>query len=453
MPAGLSDPSLSGFAMHTVASDEIGADAGLVPDEQHLLRAFRTLAETAGSLERFYGELRAEVARLRFELEESHAGLARSLEENRSMRQHLDRILESLPCGVVVVSSAGAITHLNPEAKRLLGLEDRSQPSVLPNQLVDLRCELRELFHGAEAGKGEREREICLASGLARWLAVRRAALAQDGFASSVFILQDISERKRLEREQGRRRREQALAEMSAVLAHEVRNPLGSLELFASLLADADLGAECQEWVSHLQHGLRTMGATVNNILHFHGAPPPQRTSLDLGQLLDWAASFLAPLARRTGVDLILRNGLHRVFFPGDRHQLEQVLLNLSLNALRVMPDGGQLELRGTSSANPSDGSYLAMLSVSDTGPGIAPENLADIFKVGFSTRPGSPGLGLAVCSKIVEQHGGTIAGAIRAGAGATFTVTFSLTGNALAGASRTPNSRTECPLEGELAS
>jgi signal transduction histidine kinase len=92
-------------------------------------------------------------------------------------------------------------------------------------------------------------------------------------------------------------------------------------------------------------------------------------------------------------------------------------------------------------------------LSVSDTGPGIAPENLADIFKVGFSTRPGSPGLGLAVCSKIVEQHGGTIAGAIRAGAGATFTVTFSLTGNALAGASRTPNSRTECPLEGELAS
>ncbi len=453
MPADLSDPSLSGFPMRTVASDEIGVNPSLVPDEQHLLRAFRTFAETAGSLERFYGELRAEVARLRYELEESHAGLARSLEENRSMRQHLDRILESLPCGVVVVSSAGAITHLNLEGKRLLGLENGSQGPASPNLLAGLRCELRDLLHGVEAGNGEGEREICLASGLARWLAVRRAALGQDGIASSVFILQDISERKRLEGEQVRRRREQALAEMSAVLAHEVRNPLGSLELFASLLAEADLGAECREWIGHLQHGLRTLGATVNNILHFHGAPPPQRTPVDLGQLLDWAASFLAPLARRTGVDLILRNGLHGAFFPGDCHQLEQVLLNLSLNALRVMPDGGQLELQGESATDPVDGSPRATLSVSDTGPGIAPENLADIFKVGFSTRPGSPGLGLAVCSKIIEQHGGTIAGSIRAGAGATFTVTFSLTGSALARGSGAPCSLNQCPLEGELAS
>jgi two-component system sensor histidine kinase FlrB len=214
---------------------------------------------------------------------------------------------------------------------------------------------------------------------------------------------------------------------MSAVLAHEVRNPLGSLELFASLLSEANLGAECREWVGHLQHGLRTLGATVNNVLHFHGAPPPERTPIDLGQLLDWAASFLAPLARRAAVKVILRNNLRGVIFAGDRHQLEQVLLNLSLNALRVMPDGGMLELEGDTRNDVIDGSTFATLTVSDTGPGIAPENLAEIFKAGFSTRAGSPGLGLAVCSKIVHQHGGAIAGAVRAEAGATFTVRFPL--------------------------
>jgi two-component system, sensor histidine kinase FlrB len=404
---------------------------------------------------------------LRQELEESHAGLARSLEENRSMRQHLDRILESLPCGVVVVSASGEITRLNPEGRRLLlSPPDISQPDLThshlhhdnmshddvshgdvshndvvqhaeaaaaPGALADLGGDLRALLRLARTDTGEREHQIFSASGRGRWLAVRHAALAAEGGDSSVFILQDISGRKRLEQQQARHRREQALAEMSAVLAHEVRNPLGSLELFASLLAEAGLGAECQEWIAHLQHGLRTLAATVNNILHFHGAPSPQRTPVDLGQMLDWAASFLAPLARRDAVQVILRNALHRVVFAGDRHQLEQVLLNLSLNALRVMPDGGCLELRGAISRDGIGGASFAAITVADTGPGIAVENLEQIFEAGFSTRAGSPGLGLAVCRKIVEQHEGTIQVSSREGAGAIFTVRFALAETAAA--------------------
>jgi two-component system, sensor histidine kinase FlrB len=426
MPPVLPEPSLAGLGMNAAAAaDAIGAFgvAHGIEEEQHLLRAFRTFAETAGSLERFYCLLRAEVAGLRQALQESRAGLERSLDENRSMRMHLDRILESLPCGVVVVSSSGEISHLNPEGKRLLGLEDNAALGLAD----DLRGELRELLLAARRQGGERERQVFASPGPGRWLAVRQAALAADASGSSVFILQDVSERKRLEQEQDRHRRQQALAEMSAVLAHEVRNPLGSLELFASLLAEADLGSECQEWIGHLQHGLRTLTATVNNVLHFHGAPPPQRTLIDLGQLLVWAMSFLGPLARLSQVKLILGNGLHGVFFAGDRHQLEQVLLNLSLNALRVMPDGGCLELAGERQQDRIDGPGFATLTVSDTGPGIAPENLPEIFKAGFSTRAGSPGLGLAVCRKIVEHHGGTIQVASRAPSGASFTVRLPL--------------------------
>ncbi|HEY4903601.1 MAG TPA: ATP-binding protein [Candidatus Sulfotelmatobacter sp.] len=444
MPPGLSEttPALAA----TGAGDSCGLERRgtghgsnhSIEDEQQLLRAFRTFAETSGSLERFYGLLRAEVAQLRRELEESHSGLARSVEENRSMREHLDRILESLPCGVAVVSSAGEIMRLNPEGRRLLGVaqdvmqdasqDKQGQPAL--QLLANLRSELRELLQAGEMG--EAERQVLTPPEPARWLSVRQAALPESGGGASVFILQDISERKRLEQEQHKHRREQALAEMSAVLAHEIRNPLGSLELFAGLLAEAELGPECREWIGHLQHGLRTLATTVNNVLHFHGAPSPERAPVDLGQLLDWAASFLAPLARRSYVELLLRNGLRGVLFAGDRHQLEQVLLNLSLNALRVMPEGGRLELSGETSYDPSNGLPFATLCISDTGPGIPPENLAEIFKAGFSTRAGSPGLGLAVCSKIVQQHGGTIAGEIRAETGAAFTVRFSLAENSL---------------------
>ena len=190
MPAGLSDPSRSRFAVHTAPSDEIGVNPGVVPDEQHLLRAFRTFAETAGSLERFYSELRAEVARLRYELEESHAGLARSLEENRCMRQHLDRILESLPCGVVVVSSAGEITHLNPEGKRLLGLEESTQSSAWPNLLSDLRRELHELFYEPDPAMAGR-------SGRFAWRPVWRDGWRCDGqpWRKTVSLLRFSSSR------------------------------------------------------------------------------------------------------------------------------------------------------------------------------------------------------------------------------------------------------------------
>jgi two-component system sensor histidine kinase AtoS len=114
-------------------------------------------------------------------------------------------------------------------------------------------------------------------------------------------------------------------------------------------------------------------------------------------------------------VELRLRNRLRGVHVAADRHRLEQVLLNLVLNAVRAMPGGGCVEISGD-----CDGEAAA-IGVADEGPGIAPEHVEKVFEAGFSTRAGSPGLGLTVCRKIVEQHGGAIE--VAAGAGARFRV------------------------------
>jgi signal transduction histidine kinase len=243
--------------------------------------------------------------------------------------------------------------------------------------------------------------------------------------ADSIFILRDISESKRLVRDRERLRREQALAEMSAILAHEIRNPLGSLELFAGLLAKAGLSAECQRWVEHVQAGLRTLAATVNNVLHFHSLPAPERVPTDIGRLLEWAGGFLVPMARRARVELRLRNHLNGAWFPADRHRLEQVLLNLVLNAIRAMPGGGWVEVYGAPSSLQTNRSLV--VRVSDSGPGIRQEQANKLFEPGFSTHSGSPGLGLAVCRKIVEQHGGRLTATNCAGVGACFTMTLPL--------------------------
>ncbi len=446
---------------------EIIKEAG---KEQFLLQAFHSFAEAADSLERAYGSLRSDVARLHSELAQSNAGLARSLAENRQMRRHLDRILDGLPCGVVVARANGAISLVNPEGRRLLGSATLESLSVVP-------AGLRDLFDRACSGTGEQEQCFADGKGGERWLAARHAAVEDadgDGETSaasdlenichkeihpqnvrdnddrddgihrenavhekdrvSIFILRDVSDAKRMVREREKLRRDQALAEMSAILAHEIRNPLGSLELFAELLAEAGLSPECQQWVEHVQAGLRTLAATVNNVLHFHSLPAPERVPTDLGRLLDWAGGFLVPMAHRARVELCLRNRLQGVWFTADRHRLEQVLLNLVLNAFRAMPGGGWVEVAGH---RVHDGDAAAVaICVSDTGPGIHPEQAAKIFEPGFSTHAGSPGLGLAVCRKIVEQHGGSLAAANRAGVGASFTLTFPLGKEAKAGSS-----------------
>jgi signal transduction histidine kinase len=130
-------------------------------------------------------------------------------------------------------------------------------------------------------------------------------------------------------------------------------------------------------------------------------------------------------MTRQARVELCLRNHLQGVWFAADRHRLEQVLLNLVLNALRAMPGGGWVEISGHRIHHGD--AAAAAISVSDTGPGVVAGNGAKIFEPGFSTRPGSPGLGLAVCRKIVEQHGGWLVAANRAGVGASFTLTFPL--------------------------
>ena len=230
--------------------------------------------------------------------------------------------------------------------------------------------------------------------------------------------------RRELEETHAKLRREQALAEVAALLAHEVRNPLGSLELFVGLLAESELDGERREWVERVQTGLRTLAATVNNVLHFHSLPQPARAPVDLGQLLEWARDFFLPLARQSRVVFSLQNQVAGVLLDADRHRLEQVLLNLVLNAMHAMPGGGWIELGGRKT---EDGRAVA-LSIADTGSGILPEHRARIFEPGFSTRSASPGLGLAVCRKIVEQHKGTITVASPPGRGAIFTLTFPLT-------------------------
>ncbi|MGA2429209.1 MAG: hypothetical protein ABSH13_11990 [Candidatus Acidiferrum sp.] len=240
---------------------------GHVAAQENLTRAFLTFTQAAGSLEKSYTQLQAEVARLHLELQKTNSELERTLEENARVRGYLARVVENLPCGVLVVGAKGALQIINPEARRLLGVPAEWSSGcggALPAAFAAVIAELPKNSFSCE-----QETSIRGVSGN-RSIGILRANLSEqaDNSGDTIWIVRDITEQKRVASERETARKSLALAEIATVLAHEIRNPLGSMELFTGLLADATAHLpETRQWITHLQAGLRALSATTINMV------------------------------------------------------------------------------------------------------------------------------------------------------------------------------------------
>jgi len=266
------------------------------------------------------------------------------------------------------------------------------------------------------------ERAACARSGvvdptLADAFAIFTAAA--ESLERSYQQLQREASHLRSEREAARRLI--ALAEMSSVLAHEIRNPLGTMELLAELLAGCDeLNPDATGWVKELQAGIRSLSATVNNVLRFHTLGVPVLVRIQLASVLRDTVNFVRPLGEKAGVQVSLEESLDDTEISGSSSELQQVIFNLAINAFRHTDAGGEFRIRARRESRPTG--EFGVVELCDTGRGIKPEHLARIFDPGFTTRQ-SPGLGLTICRKIIQQHGGTLSVHSQLGKGTTFTM------------------------------
>ena len=411
------------------------------PSSSNLLaEAFSEFVSASARLELSYRDLQAEVAELSHSLAERNQALGESLSENRDMQLALRQVLHSMPCGVLVVNKEGTLQLVNAEAARLLDLpiDEPDAPIHLDTVLggigKDLFCTI---VSDAALGNQAREQEFSFdlpdAEGRPterHWVLISKVRLPEKpggragGPANGevVLTLRDISARKRMEAEREAAREAVALAQVSALLAHEIRNPLASLELFAGLIADNP--ERTGEWLSHLRAGIRGLSGTVNNVLLLHGGGNPRLERLELSEEATTAVEFLQPVARQhsvvLGLDFVDQEQL---WLHANKSALHQLLINLCSNALRHTPPGGSVQLR--CGAQGSKRKRTVRVSVIDTGAGIAEEHLSHLFESGFSGSGTTPGLGLAVCDRLMRQHGGSIHVASRLGHGSTFTLEF----------------------------
>jgi signal transduction histidine kinase len=230
----------------------------------------------------------------------------------------------------------------------------------------------------------------------------------------------------KLEETQKRVERSEVASQLAARMAHEIKNPLNSIGLIVDYLRDRfrPVHEADQMKFGELSDNIKTELARLNEIverfLRFAKPAIASKRPIDVARLVEETLGFILPEAERQSVHLRthLGHGLPKV--DGDYSQLRQALLNLLINALQAMPEGGDIDV----TASVSHANEIEIV-VKDSGSGIAPEDLSKLFDPYFTTKIRGFGLGLTVVERIVQDHGGTIQVASEQGKGASFTISL----------------------------
>ncbi len=223
------------------------------------------------------------------------------------------------------------------------------------------------------------------------------------------------------------RSRMAVLGEMAAGLAHEIRNPLGSIKGAVQVLETTRSPDQNREFLSIIQEEVQRLNRVVSEFLNYAREPKPALEPVDVNRLVERTVKqvALAGAHPATKITLDLADSMP----PGylDPEQIKQVLLNLIENSFRAMEDRKDpaLTLRTRWLPGPSGASGIVVIQVSDTGAGMSPETLDKLFTPFFTTRKEGTGIGLPICERIVEAHGGTIEVSSREGEGSQFTLTL----------------------------
>ena len=333
--------------------------------------------------------------------------------------------------------------HLSDETFRLHGFDPRNGPiplehffeTIHPEDRAGVTATLEQAIH-TRTDYDIREFRVCHPDGTLRFLRTIGHHSPSSEMGYYVGITMDITERKKAEQEREKLRQLEAdlqhinrvntMGELAAALAHEIKQPIAA----AVANAGACLGflegerpdiLEAREAASGTIGSARRAAEIIDHVRSLFKKSFPQREPVEVNELIREVALLLHNDIRRNSVivHLELAENLREV--AGDRVQLEQVLMNLMLNAIEAMRDaGGDLTITSQS----TDDGHL-VVSVSDTGLGVPANKIDQIFDTFFTTKPQGTGMGLAISRSIVESHGGRLWATSDSGRGATFRFTL----------------------------
>lgn len=329
--------------------------------------------------------------------------------------------------GVILIGPQGAPEYMNESAKRIF-IGDR--PEDFDTRFAKLRAEL-------DGAIGQRCRprgvagtthiEMTDATGVSRRLRVELHALDLGDTQGCLLIIKDCDLLDAMDENLRAATRARSLSRLYAAAAHDLKAPLNAMSLQLELLrrgldtTEADVSRRLRHHVHVLTQEMQHLNRLLSSLLE-QGAPTAEgRAVVNLTSLINELLTLLTPQARSQRVTLDVEPAEHAICVFGNPAQLKQALLNVTLNALECVPDGGHVDI------HLSTDSATASVVISDDGPGIPVALLNSIFDMHFTTKKTGAGIGLYVARAVAESHGGEIRVDSQLGAGSTFTISLPL--------------------------
>jgi two-component system, NtrC family, nitrogen regulation sensor histidine kinase GlnL len=350
---------------------------------------------------------------------------AKAIHKLKKLGEFNRTVLDSIRAAVIAVDGFGTINYRNPSVMELFG---ERLPLGGPFRFGDSFL----AGDGGEMELGEDDwiqREIQFYEDEEvppRELLVSSTRLFQRHPQEVEFVLvfEDMTIYQRLATELRRAERLTGLGELSAGVAHEIRNPLAGISMITQLLGDklGDEDKDLKGYVDRILGETERLNRIVQSLLEFSRPSEPMMTVFNLYEEMGSVLDLVRSMAEKKKVSLELPEDGQEIKVWADRGQLQQVFLNLLRNAVEACDEGQRVGLR-LERGTVGRGRMRVLATVWDTGPGVPPEFEERLFNPFFTTKVEGTGLGLAICLKIVQEHGGSIRYQSGSGGGSEFII------------------------------
>jgi two-component system sensor histidine kinase PilS (NtrC family) len=306
-------------------------------------------------------------------------------------------VIESTPSGLFTTDIEGRINLFNRAAENITGVDRASARGLMVDQVFPFIGTLAERLRMEEVAEFRGSKKII---GLSLSL-MKDAKGAVKGY---IGIFQDLTELKKLAEEIKQKEKLAAIGEMSANMAHEIRNPLASLKSSMEMLRENTIREEQKDRLMSIALSeMDRLNVIITDFLNYSRPMALETRKFDLHEVISQTMELLGRRDASSASVSFRKNFNGSLHINGDPQKLQQVFWNLGLNALDAMPDGGDL----TVSTEEKDKSVL--ITFADTGTGVDPGDLKRIFFPFFTTKKDGTGLGLSIAYRIVEKHNGKI--------------------------------------------